>query len=298
MHSVVPRGYPAYTRIFHPAGRDRPAGTRSWHGHRRGGTFEPESERVAWSTAVRAFGTSMHPLAQFHRLTGPDAGGQEILDARGWRYFEPSRGNLDVGVLAEAAAHLCHHTATPDRGAAAVWDGWGGLTSSAGYLELSFAGDLMGGPCGDTSEDFSREAVGAEPFTAPFAPPFASGGGPGSGLLPAAVVNGPTLELPGRNYYLFSAGARDFTDPGWAAAAPWNHDPRWPQSPSILWPQDRAWVLVTEIDFDSTVVAGSRALITALSASAGLEALPIPEGSDLSWDADEQNRPPAFGPAP
>ena len=40
--------------------------------------------------------------------------------------------------------------------------------------------------------------------------------------------------------------------------------PQFPQSPSILWPADRRWVMVSEIDFDSTVVAGSQELISAL----------------------------------
>ena len=59
---------------------------------------------------------------------------------------------------------------------------------------------------------------------------------------------------------------------------------------SLLWPADRAWVLVTEIDADSTVVAGSAALIRAICADERIEALPIGEGSTLHGDADTVNR--------
>ena len=60
--------------------------------------------------------------------------------------------------------------------------------------------------------------------------------------------------------------------------------------PSLVWPDDRAWVLVTEVDYDSTIVGGSSELIRALVADPRLEALPIREGADLTWDADEVNR--------
>jgi hypothetical protein len=48
--------------------------------------------------------------------------------------------------------------------------------------------------------------------------------------------------------------------------------------------------MVSEIDFDSTIVAGSTELVRAICADAGLEALPISEGASLHWDADEINR--------
>jgi hypothetical protein len=65
----------------------------------------------------------------------------------------------------------------------------------------------------------------------------------------------------------------------------------WAQSPSILWPDDHAWVLATEIDFDSTLVAGTRALVRELVETPGLEVLPISTDADLTWDGDVLNRP-------
>jgi hypothetical protein len=274
MHVAVPRGYPAYARIFHPAERDRPVPAvpaGSQQGHVGAGEFHFTSEPVSWTTVAEAFGTIMHPLAQFHRLIGsPQDDGNDVHDAAGWRYFEPMRGNLDAGVLAAVAGHLADHTATPTDGVAAVWEGWGGLTSSAGHAVL---------------------AASDGPIPAGWGY-FVPDGGPGSGILPKDVVNGPVLDLPGRSYYLFGAGARSFARSGWPGVAPWNDGSAFPQSPSIVWPDDHNWVLVTEIDWDSTIVAGSLELITALASDPTIEALPIREGADLRWDSDNENRPP------
>ncbi|ALE06209.1 hypothetical protein AL755_13275 [Arthrobacter sp. ERGS1:01] len=271
MHTVVPRGFLAYARIFHPVERDRPKDTGTWHGHARTDVYPLECEKVSWAAVAQAFGTHMHPLAQFHRVLGTESNGQEILDAAGWRYSAPRTGNLAPETLAAAAVHLGKHTSTPDQGVSAVWEGWGGLTSSAGYAELAVSSDGV----------HLENKVAAATL----------GSGPGSGLLQAEVVNGETLDLPGRAYYLFNAAPQFYIDSDWVNHVPWHHSPGWPQSPNILWPTDGQWVLVTEIDFDSTVIAGSPELISALVQDPTIEALPLQEGADLTWDADIPNRP-------
>ncbi len=65
-----------------------------------------------------------------------------------------------------------------------------------------------------------------------------------------------------------------------------------PQSPSLLWPQDRSWCLATEIDFDSTLVAGSQDLVETILAAPGLEAWPVQEADDLTASADLLNAAP------
>ncbi|GAB3537809.1 hypothetical protein GCM10027403_22810 [Arthrobacter tecti] len=235
MHAVVPRGFQAYARIFHPASRYRPAETKTWHGYKPENLMDLETETVTWQQTADAFGTEMHAVAQFHRLNrAEDLYYSEEIDPTGWRFSRPTMGNLDAEILALAAAHLAEHTSTPDDGAAAVWGGWGGLTIGAGNAEL---------------------------------------------------------ELPQREYLLFDAGATEFATPDWPSKAPWISHTWDPQSPSIIWPDDHAWVLVTEIDFDSTIVAGSLQLVSALCRNPKIEALIIREGADLTWDADAVNRP-------
>ena len=117
------------------------------------------------------------------------------------------------------------------------------------------------------------------------------------GILSKEISEGPRFPTRDRAYVLFSAGVDEFADADWVLRAPWRDRPAeqhgFPpsaQSPSILWPEDRAWVLVSEIDFDSTVVAGSTELVAALCADPALEAFPISEGAELHWDGDEVNR--------
>ncbi|NDK32525.1 hypothetical protein [Nesterenkonia haasae] len=111
--------------------------------------------------------------------------------------------------------------------------------------------------------------------------------------LSAETAAGPRLELRGdapRSYILFDAGAKDFADERWPERAPWVDDSLWAQSPSIIWPDDHAWVLATELDFDSTLIAGSTALVQDLVRTPGLEVHALPPDADLSWDGDTVNR--------
>ena len=194
MHVVVPRGFPAYARIFHPVTRDRPQDTGTWHGHPRTDVFPLDEEPVRWSAVAGAFGTKMHPLAQFHRLLGQAPSRQETFDSEGWRDPEPLTGNLAPDTLAAVAARLCEHTSTPTKGVTAIWEGWGGLTSSIGYAQVTFSDDRT--PVENTSDSAALNT------------------GPGLGLLPAEVVNGETLNLPGRAYYLFNAAPQFYRGPG------------------------------------------------------------------------------------
>jgi hypothetical protein len=288
MHSVVPRGYEGYARVFHPIIRDRPTDSTGWHEYDPARPVDIESETTTWHGMTRAFGLIMHPLVQSHLLfDAPQSEFGGILDADGWRYSEPDTGNLDATVLARLATHLETHTTNPDATFAAIWEGWGGLVSSAGFGTFSVLigdTDLAASPVQQIpadvqgAESATRDALyGAEPL-------------PGTGLLPQEVAAGPRLQLPGRAYLLFETGVTTFSDPTFLSRSPWSHD-RWPQSPSIIWPADRAWVVVTEIDFDSTIVAGSRALIDEIVSDPAIEALEVPEGADLGWEADTLNRP-------
>ncbi|WP_349899835.1 hypothetical protein [Parafrigoribacterium soli] len=44
---------------------------------------------------------------------------------------------------------------------------------------------------------------------------------------------------------------------------------------NLWWPADHAWFVVTEIDFDSTIVAGTRACIEAVLLCDALEAIQV-----------------------
>ncbi|MFB2582364.1 hypothetical protein ACEXQD_14035 [Herbiconiux sp. P15] len=56
----------------------------------------------------------------------------------------------------------------------------------------------------------------------------------------------------------------------------------WSQLANLWWPSDRAWFVVSEIDYDSTIVAGSRECIDALLRTPGIEALEVSPGDTLA----------------
>lgn len=91
----------------------------------------------------------------------------------------------------------------------------------------------------------------------------------------------------GRSYRLFAAGK--------AAVTQWpGMDPGWPQSANLIWPPDHSWCIVTEIDWDSTLVACSGEVADALLADRRLEAFDVAYDDDLSWHGDTVNPVPAW----
>lgn len=269
MHGVVPRGFEAYARVFHPA-------------------YVGE-EPVTWAHTAEAFGTTLHPVAQWNRIVRtPPEGDWHTRQAPDGREFDsPATGSLSPDDLSTLATHLVAQTTTPDKGVAAVWEGFGGLVGHMGHSPsrgfLTFTDD-------PNHEAMLNRSI-RDPFNDVFRKPTWQ-----EGILSREISEGPRLELPGRNYITFSAAPRAFVDPAWILDAPWRDLPGEAhgfapsaQHPNIILPADRAWVMVSEIDFDSTIVAGSAELVRAICNDPMLEASPLTEGARLTWDADEVN---------
>ncbi len=298
-HEYVPHGFPAYARVFHPArvrslpGRPVPdmdewVRTPDAEQQRLIALFD--DREITWADTAAAFGTTMHPLAQWQRIVRtPEGAGWEVRIAPDGREFtSPEEGSMAPELLAALAAHLVAHTTTPDAGFAAVWEGWGDIV---GALKSAPSRSYLGF-LGDPNHQAVLDQSFHDRFNNPYAKPTWH-----PGTLSDEISKGARLELPDRDHVLFSAAPSVFADAGWVHEAPWTDRTREEQGfeprtehPSILWPTDRAWVMVSEIDFDSTVVAGSEDLVAAICADERLEALLIPEGADLSWTGDEVNR--------
>jgi hypothetical protein len=69
--------------------------------------------------------------------------------------------------------------------------------------------------------------------------------------------------------------------------------PPWWQSPTLWWPDDRAWCVETEVDLMASYVGGSRQLIEELVAHDEMEAMAADPGDGVTLLADELNPPPA-----
>jgi hypothetical protein len=299
MHVAVPRGFPAYARVLHPASvrslPGRPVPTQDEYRRMTDaeilalhGTYLDET--VTWSDTATAFGTVLHPLAQWRNLVRtPDDGDWRTRNAPDGREFtSPETGSMPPELLASVARHLVAHTATPDAGFAALWEGWGGLL---GFLGHSPSQEFL-----TFSDEPAHEQMLQRSIHNPFENAFRKRTWQ-EGILPREISEGARLQLPGRDHVVFSAPPRAFAHPDWVRGAPWRDaeaerrgfTPS-AQHPSLIWPRDHAWVLVSEIDFDSTIVAGSAELIQAICADPAIEALPLPENADLTWTADEVNR--------
>jgi hypothetical protein len=83
-------------------------------------------------------------------------------------------------------------------------------------------------------------------------------------------------------YALFSGALTDVLEQG---------EPGGPLefSPNFLWPLDRAWLLSTQEDFDSTVVGGTESLVADIRSQSELETVPVSPSVSLTIDADRVN---------
>lgn len=220
----------------------------------------PDGRPVRWRDVAEVAGTVLHPLAQWERLVGLHAD----------EYGPPRTGVLPLDELAALAGVLARHTSTPGDCLAAFWEGFGVLTGGTSVRFVSVRGD----PEPPSWIDDTRPTGWEHPEIA------AAGG----------------IELPGRDCLLFSLDVRALADRRWARESGFADAAGLTvQTPTALWPEDLAWYLASEIDFDSTVIGGSRALVdavTALAADGTIEALELPDEVDLTSRGDLVNRRP------
>jgi hypothetical protein len=262
--SIVPVGFDAYVRVFHPAGAPAPFETVTWRevAHWSGGTF--------------------HALAQFEKMSIP------VRPVPGPPPFDqaPDQGNLAPGLCDILVRQLAALTETPSACYFALWDGAGILLGDRSSARFSSRRPLgwrsrrtRGWWVGWTRfrpvsrADDELDALDAE-----------------VAAWQEEVARLPRFEHPGRSYLLGRGPigvARDLD------RQPLGHDP-WRTlglTPQIWWPEDRAWVVATEIDFDSTIVATTNAGAEALLNCKGLEALSVPSDGRLDLAGDVINEP-------
>ena len=299
MHHFVPHGFEAYARVFHPAEvrslPDRAIPTpdeweRMPDAEQQRLMEQFDDHPATWAETADAFGTTMHALAQWGRVvrTPPDGDWRSRIASDGREFTCPDEGRMPAALLTAIAQHLVAHTSTPDAGCVAVWEGWGNIVG--GFVDTS-----PSLPAGLGDDPIQAQVLWQslhKRFNNPFYKPTWR-----PGILSDEISKGARLELPDRSHVLFSAAPAAFADPSWILDAPWrDHEaeshgfPPSAEHPSLLWSDDRAWVVVSELDYDSTIVAGSNELIRAICTDPAIEALPIREGSSLHGDADDVNR--------
>lgn len=267
--AVVARGFPAYARILHPVFRERPVGVTwpepgddvAWA--RFGGEYEVDAELVSWATAAAALGAELGTDVTWERISGA-ALAADLRDADGWRYQDPDEGLLEPGALAAVVSVLAGYTSTPDEGYASIWDGWSGLVGGrtvASGVPSGYSGDGTPRHAAVLRRSF-KDAINAPFRKASWQP----------GVLSDEISQGPRLQVSGHSHVLFRAAPRVWADGSWPSVVPWREPAApWIHSPSFVWPDDRAWVIVTDPNRDSTLVGGDVEAIAALVAADGAE---------------------------
>lgn len=213
--------------------------------------LSPDQQPTTWAAVCAAEGRTPHALMQWNAI----AGVVDVTTAEGyvtqtmrWEGGVPEEGNLLAPALPTLLEMLAAHTGATDDCFFALWEGHGQIW-----------------PHGDPAIATLR---GLEPDLA---------------AANAAILAGPRLRHPARDYLLFSGPLRAAPTMGrrWC--------PDWSQSPNLCWPGDRSWCVATEIDFDSTLVAGTAGLVGAVLADPALEAWQVDPGDSLAYNGDAVN---------
>lgn len=236
--SIIPPGFDAYARIFHPATR------------RLGDLMAP----VTWREIAEANLRAYHPEMQFGALVALVGTPTAPRSQSGLFDQGPRTATLRLDDATALVDVLAHHTMTPGRCWFAAWEGFGSLED--GSMALHTFG-------GGTKERLTPDDYREKP------------------------KQHPTFKLPGRGYYLARGPIH--------AALETVYGMRWDyQSASLWWPDDRAWCVATEIDFDWTYVGGSKECIAAVLSSPDLEALPARLSDGVHYDSDPLNPTPTL----
>ena len=214
--SLVPAGFAAYVRVFHPAWQLDDDGY--------------PTISVPWADVARANGTRANPAMQFRTVMSAPTFEHNIDPQPGVFDAAPQSGSLPADAVDALVRVLAQHTTTPELCSFAIWEGWGALR--------------------------------------------------------ADIRSAPSFHLPARDYHLLFGPFRAATESALDV-------PSADQSPSLWWPQDRAWLVATEIDLDSTYIGCTETCADAIFAVPGLESSKVEPSCRIDWYSDPLNPSPA-----
>jgi hypothetical protein len=208
-------------------------------------------EPVTWSELARARGKTIHPEVQLKALLG-----DEFRHSAPWGEL-PEADSIPEGLRAPLVEILRRFTRTADRCWFCIWEGYGAWF--AGH-DLNTYSDTSGSAqSARKREAFRRaekEAAALEQI------PKASIMG---GMRRCLVFTGSIDAVPGLTIRHQSL------------------------TPNWWWPDDRAWIVVSELDAPSTYVGGFAALVQAILDQPQLEAVPSHPDHRFDWLGDRIN---------
>jgi hypothetical protein len=252
VEELMPAGFESYLRIFHRPDQGRP---------------DDDSAR-SWAEVATRHGTTFHPEAQWTALTG----GREVSPHHSGEWAssdQPLYGTLDPMTLSRMSELLAMHTTTPELCHFALWAG-------TGKSPRSWDAHPRFGLPGRHHWLFAPVPVREVPAYAV--------------ELEVAGFEEQSRQ-PGGSPGFFTVGrpTRPEDLERWVR---WQRTEGFVQSPSWWWPEDRAWVVHSEVDYDSTLVAGGAELAHALLEDPDIECLRVTPTTSLMARADGINHRP------
>jgi hypothetical protein len=224
--------------------------------------WDDEGNEVTWAEVARRLGTRAHREMQWHAIVG-SYDPFNFTDSR-WSGGNPRTGELVKDKLDQLCLILARHTATPE--------------SAFFGMSTIMSGVAEEWPDAPQLEQPAREWV----------------------VLKGPLAAVDQIAISSRHGSSFGFGFAVYSDGRREVVSGDEMPERFSREvPNLIWPEDRAWFVASEVDLDSTLVGGSRALIDALLAAADLEVWEVDGEVSLQSDADKLNPvpepPPGWG---
>lgn len=210
-------------------------------------------EPITWSELARDRGKTIHPEVQLKAVLGDEFG-----ESHPWGEL-PQEDSIPEGLRAPLVDILGRFTGTAERCWFCIWEGYG---SWFGGVELTAYSDMSGSAVHARKREADRHARREVAVL---------------DEIPKASIIG------GMRRCLVFAGSIDAV-PGLTIGG-WSHTPNW------WWPDDRAWIVVSELDTPSTYVGGSAPLVQAILGERRLEAVRSDPNHRFDWLGDRINAP-------
>ena len=109
LRSLLPEGFAAYARIFHPAYLNK-----------------DEERPVRWSMVASCTGRTIHPLMQFERIAGLSEDAHDMYKDPPWGSL-PKHGSIPERECRTLVEVLRSFTSTPDSCFFCLWEGYGNI---------------------------------------------------------------------------------------------------------------------------------------------------------------------------
>jgi len=213
---------------------------------------DEDGNHVTWAEVARRLGRTAHREMQWHQLVGSSDSAN--FTGSDWPGGRPELGEMEVEELDRLARVLADHTADPGH----CFFGFCLINKSSVLETLSAEERQLPQLMLRTGRDH-------------------------------VVLAGPLSALVGEADRVDVAALSARFEAGEPVGREYWEDPFWREAPNLIWPGDRSWLVVSEVDFDSTLVGGRRELVDALVAAPNLEVHEVDPDTSLAAFADKRN---------